>query len=98
MHISVDDPAAPDPLGASPCHGFEVSPRIFGGDTFDGGGPFGGGSGGGFENLQVAPEEEILEEVLSSVLIFLAYGGPLGAGMQKHTKFSGGRLAIAKIA
>ena len=71
MHISVDDPAGPDPLGVSPCHAFEVSPRNFGGDTFGGGGPFGGGGGGGLENLHVAPEGEILREVLASVLIFL---------------------------
>ena len=58
MHISVDDPAFPDPLGVSPCDAPEVSPRDFGGDTF-GGGPFGGGSGGGFESLQVAPSVEI---------------------------------------
>ena len=71
MHMSVDDPAGPDPLGVSPCHAFEVSPRNFGGGTFGGGGPFGGGGSGGLDDLLVAPEGEILREVLASVLIFL---------------------------
>ena len=95
MHISVDDPAFPDPLGASPCDAPDVSPRNCGG------GPFGGGSGGGSENLQVAPLVDVPGEVFDSLLILLALGGPLGAGMQKHinrSKSSGGRLAIARIA
>ena len=95
MRISVDDPAFPDPLGASPCDAPDIFPRNCGG------GPFGGGSGGGSENLQVAPLVDVLGEVFAALLILLVLGGPFGVGMQKHinrSKNSGGRLAIERTA
>ena len=95
MRISVDDPAFPDPLGASPCDVRVLSPRA------RGGGPFGGGRGGGSGDSEVAPLVDVLGEVFDALLILLVLGGPFGVGMQKHvnrSKNSGGRLAIERTA
>ena len=100
-YLSVDDPAGPDPPGVTPGHTPEVTPGTGGG---------GGGRGGAFvahltlDDLLVAPEGEVLLGVFLPVPILVSscghwdWGGQGGAGMLKHAKLIGGRLAIAKMA
>ena len=103
-YLSVDDPAGPDPLEVTLGHMLEVTPCT------GGGGYGGGGRGGAFvahlilEALYVAPEGEVLLGVFLPVLILVSscghwdWGEQGGAGMLKHAKPMGGRLAIAKMA
>ena len=100
-YLSVDDPAGLDPPGVTPGRLPEVTPGTGGG---------GGGGGGAFvapptlDDLLLAPEGEVLRGVFLPVPTLASNsghsdgGGRGGAGMLKHAKAIGERLAIAKMA
>ena len=109
LSLSVDDPAGLAPPGVTPGHSPGVTPGFPPEVTLGLGS--GGGGGGGyfvspstFADLLLMPEGEVPGGAFLSVPILESScghserGGRGGAGMLKHAKCTGGRLAISKIA